>query len=99
MFIALSTFTIANGLVSEVREAFKNRPHMVDGAPGFVRMDVISPQENPDEIWLMTYWEDQPSFQEWYKSHQYQDSHKSIPGGLRLVPGSTKVKYFDWLSE
>ncbi|WP_242916106.1 antibiotic biosynthesis monooxygenase family protein [Pontibacter liquoris] len=95
MFIALSTFTIANGLVAEVREAFVNRPHMVDNAPGFVRMEVLSPQENPNEIWLMTFWEDQPSFQVWYKSHQYQDAHKGIPAGLRLVPGSTKVQYFD----
>lgn len=98
MFIALSTFTIANGLVSEVREAFKNRPQMVDHAPGFVKMEVMSPQEKSEEIWLMTFWEDQQSFQVWYKSHQYQDSHQQIPGGLRLVPGSTKITYFNWFS-
>ncbi|GAB2542874.1 antibiotic biosynthesis monooxygenase family protein [Rufibacter soli] len=98
MFIAVSTFTIANDVAPEVKEAFINRPHLVDSAPGFQRMEVMSPQDNPNEIWLLTHWQDEESYQVWYKSHQYQDSHKDIPKGLKLVPGSTKVRLFSLVS-
>ena len=98
MIVALSTFTIANDVAPEVKEAFKNRPHLVDNAPGFLRLEVLSPLDNPDEIYLHTYWTDEESYHTWYKSHQYQDSHKAIPKGLKLVPGSTKIRLFSIVS-
>jgi heme-degrading monooxygenase HmoA len=57
-FVALSRFVIANEMSQQVKTAFLERPHMVDDATGFLRMDVISPVDNPDEIWLLTYWKD-----------------------------------------
>ena len=42
-FVALSRFTIANGMEAEVQQAFRDRPHQVDGTPGFVRMEVLVP--------------------------------------------------------
>lgn len=86
MFVALSKSIVANGMTPAVKEAFKNRPHLIDKAPGFVRMDVVSPRENPDEIWLITYWTDQASFDEWHRRHEYHASHSGIPRGLKLIP-------------
>ena len=98
MFVAISRFVIANDLAAPVKEAFLDRPHLVDNAPGFVRMDVISPLDNPNEIWLMTFWTDEQSFQVWHKSHAYRESHKSIPRGLKLVPKSTEVRFFEYVA-
>ena len=98
MFIALSTFTIANGMAPEVKQAFKDRPHLVDDASGFIKMEVICPQDNPDEIWLMTHWTDEESYKIWHKSHMYSESHKGIPKGLKLVPRSAKVRFFQHVS-
>lgn len=98
MFIALSTFTIANDMAPEVKEAFINRPHLVDAAPGFQKMEVFCPQDNPNEIWLMTYWADESSYQVWHKSHLYHDSHKGIPKGLKLVPRSAQIRFFSLIS-
>ena len=50
MFIALSQFTVANGMTEQVKDAFTRRPHLVDDAPGFLRLEVISPLDNGDEI-------------------------------------------------
>lgn len=94
MFISISSFTIANDMAPEVKEAFINRPHLVDQAPGFVKMEVLSPQENENEFWLMSYWENEESFTVWYESHKYHDSHAGIPKGVKLVPKSVRVKYF-----
>jgi heme-degrading monooxygenase HmoA len=97
-FVALSRFTVANGMTDEVKAAFRERPHLVDDAPGFVRMDVISPTDCPDEIWLLTFWADEGSFRTWHKSHMYGKSHAGIPKGLKLVPKSANVRYFDFVA-
>lgn len=98
MFAAISRFVVANDLAAPVKEAFLHRPHLVDSAPGFVRMDVISPLDNPDEIWLMTFWSDEQSFRVWHRSHAYRESHKNIPKGIKLVPGSAEVRLFEYVA-
>jgi len=67
----LSRFVVANDMDAEVKRAFILRPHVVDGAAGFVRMDVLSPEDMPNEIWLMTYWADIASYRTWHKSDAY----------------------------
>lgn len=55
-FVALSRFVVANGMEAEVKAAFRARPHRVDRAVGFVRMEVLCPLDRPQEIWLVTHW-------------------------------------------
>lgn len=95
MIVALSRFTIANGMADEVRRAFRHRPHLVDNVPGFLGMEVMSPVGNAAEIWLSTRWSDEQSYRTWHRGHQYHASHKGIPKGLKLVPGSTEVRLFE----
>lgn len=97
-FAVLSRFVISNGMAAEVKAAFRNRPHLVDNAPGYHRMEVISPVDSPDEIWLLTFWTDELSFQNWHHSHLYHDSHQGIPKGLKLKPGETKIRHFEHVS-
>lgn len=94
-FIALSKFTVANDMSPQVKQAFIDRPHLVDSAPGFIRMEVISPIDAPDEIWLLTYWSNESSYRAWHKSHTYRDSHAGIPKGLRLDPRETAIRFFE----
>ena len=82
-----------------VAEAFKNRPHFVDSAAGFVRMEVISPCNDDSEFWLITWWQDQQSFESWHKSTAHKDSHQWIPDGLKLDPKVTEITYFDQIAD
>ncbi len=95
MIAVLSTFKVANGLAEEVARAFRARPHLVDAAPGFVRLEVLRPHDEPAEFVLVTWWEAEEPFQTWYRSHAYKDVHAGMPPGLKLVPGSTSVRVFD----
>lgn len=99
MFIALSRLTIRNGMAAQVRAAFLARPHRVDRAPGFLGMQVMSPVENEAEIWLVTRWTDEASYRSWHRSHAYHDSHSGIPKGLKLVHGSTEIRFFNQFAE
>ena len=95
MFIALSRFIVANDTTDQVKDAFVARPHLVDSAPGFLRLEVLSPQDNPDEIWLLTYWTEEAHYRTWHRSHEYHEAHKGIPKGLKLVPKSAEIRFFD----
>ncbi len=95
MFVHFSKFTVGNGMTEEVKEAFRNRSHLVDGATGFVRMDVISPLDAPGEIWVITYWRDEEDFSRWRHSDAFRESHSRIPKGLKLVPGESQVRNFE----
>lgn len=94
MFVAVSIFEVANGMAEEVKKAFINRPHFVDKAPGFIELKILSPQENLNEIWVTTFWHEESQYQHWYKNHM-KESHNNIPKGLKLVPGSTRLRYFE----
>ncbi len=98
MFVAISRFLVKNGMESEVREAFRARPHQVDGADGFIRMEVLTPRERSAEFWLLTFWEDESSFRSWHGGHTFKESHSGIPKGLKLDPGETELRFFDHVS-
>lgn len=93
-FVAISRFVVANGMTDAVAEAFRNRPHLVDDAAGFVGMQVLSPAANRDEFWLVTEWVDEASFKAWHGSHDHRDAHKGIPRGLKLDPSGTSLQFF-----
>lgn len=90
----LSRFVVANDKTAAVKAAFQARPHLVDRAPGFLRMDVLSPQDRPEELWLLTYWTDETSYRAWHRSHEYHASHRDIPKGLKVVPTETELRLF-----
>ena len=98
-FLALSKFKVRNGLESDVRAAFEHRPHLVDDADGFVRMDIVSPTADDAEFWLLTYWRDEDSFRRWHGGHLYRESHAGIPPGLKLAPEATELLTFRYITD
>ena len=99
MFVALSRFTIRNNMIAQVRQAFSARPHLVDKMHGFIGLQVMSPVENPAEIWLVTRWTDENSYRNRHRSHSYHESHAGIPKGLKLVPKSVEIRFFEVFAE
>lgn len=97
MIAAISKFEILNGKEDEVKEAFRNRPKLVEHAKGFIRMDVLSPVSNPAEIHLITYWETDADFEYWHRNH-LKESHQYIPKGLKLVPKSWELTKYAHIS-
>jgi heme-degrading monooxygenase HmoA len=99
MFVAMSRFVVANGMEESVRRAFADRPHLVDRAEGFIRMNVLRPVECPAEFWLLTYWASEADYKRWHRSHSYHDSHAGIPAGLKLVPDTTQIHFLEQIAE
>ncbi len=94
--MAMSRFEIKDtAKIGAVREAFRNRPRLVDEAEGFVRLDVLQPQDTPSEFWVLTYWRDRAAFDTWYESPAFKVAHDRLPEGIKLVQSATRISVFD----
>jgi heme-degrading monooxygenase HmoA len=93
VIVAVSQFRVANGMEEEVRQAFADRPHLVEEAPGFLGMEVFRGSDDPSIFVLSTRWSDIESFQVWHRSEAHNVSHRGIPKGLRLDPAYTRLTF------
>ena len=98
MFVAMSRFRVRQGQEEMVRDAFRQRPGRVDQHSGFVRMEVLTPQDRGNEFWLITFWTDQESFEIWHKRH-LGESHAGMPRGLKVEKGSRALEYLELITE
>ncbi len=99
MIIAISRFRVANGMEGEVKQAFFDRPRLVDSVPAFLGMETFTDESDPTIFYLVTRWTDIESFRKWHGSAEHRLSHKFIPKGLKLDPQYTKVTILDRLAE
>jgi heme oxygenase (mycobilin-producing) len=92
MHLVISRFKVANGMEAEVRQAFLDRPHLVDDVPGFLGMEVYQESEDPSAFYLVTRWTDLENYQIWHRSEAHRESHQFIPKGLKLASGFTEIR-------
>jgi heme-degrading monooxygenase HmoA len=97
--LVISTFKVANGMEAAVRQAFAERPHLVDNAPGFLGMEVLAGHQDGSVFKLLTRWTDEASFQSWHSGPRHQLAHRGMPKGLKLDASHTAVRTFDVLAE
>ena len=58
-------------------------------------MEVMSPLGNANEVWLLALWSNEESHRSLARSRDCHETHKGIPKGLKLVPGSTEIRLFE----
>jgi len=98
VILVVSTFKVANGMEPAVREAFLDRPGLVDDVPGFRGMEVFVDHKDGSVFHLLTRWTDEASFQNWHSGPIHKLSHRGIPKGLKLDPSYTEVRTLVLLS-
>lgn len=94
MITVISKFEVRNGMEEAVKEAYRNRPRLVENAKGFIRLDVLSPVTNPAEIHLITHWDTIEDFEYWHRNH-LKESHQFIPKGLKIIPKSRELTLYE----
>jgi signal transduction histidine kinase/heme-degrading monooxygenase HmoA len=92
--LAISRFRVANGLERAVRQAFEDRPHLVEQAPGFEGMSVFRGLGDPATFLLITQWTDLESYRAWHSSDAHTLSHVGIPPGLKLDAVQTELTFW-----
>lgn len=89
--VVISQFRVANGLEAEVRQAFVDRPRLVEGAAGFRGLEVFTDAADPALFFLVTRWTDTGSYRAWHGGEAHHASHVGIPRGLKLDAAFTKL--------
>jgi diguanylate cyclase (GGDEF)-like protein len=67
-----------------VRQAFIDRPHLVEKAAGFCGLNVLTDSTDAAVFLLLTRWTDEQSFRAWHRSDAHHQSHAGMPQGLKL---------------
>ncbi len=96
MILAVSRFRVKNELGDAVRQAFRDRPRRVEGAPGYLGMETFT---DGDTFYLTSRWRDEASFRAWHHSPAHGKSHEGIPKGLKLDPKATRLLVLEPIEE
>jgi heme-degrading monooxygenase HmoA len=99
VIVAFSRFRVANGLEDDVRDAFRNRPHLVDDVPGFLGLEAFSDAGDASLFYLITRWTDADSFKRWHSGPDHKQAHTGIPKGLKLDASFTLIRTLERISD
>lgn len=99
MILGMSCFKVASGLEAKVKEAFLDRPHLVDHVPGFLGMETFTEEQDATAFYLVTRWTNAESFRAWEASPAYDELHRGITDGVALEPSFAKTFVLDRLSD
>ena len=75
--------------------ALQDRSHLVDGFPGFHRLEVLSPARADGDYVLATWWETRDDLRNWLRSHEHSETHARTPEELAPYLRSAKVEVFE----
>ena len=68
---------------TELVEAFRGRIGLVDGADGFVDLEVWQSDRDPAELIMVSRWRDRDAFKAYMKSADHRRSHDRIDPTLQ----------------
>ena len=92
MIVVTNRIPVAEGHESDFEDRFRNRVHLVDRAPGFIRNEVHRPRpvklahatgqwvpdpENPGFYEVKTWWRTMEDFVAWTASPAFAEAHKN----------------------
>lgn len=63
-------------------DAFRARVRLVDGAPGFIDLQVWRSDRDPGEVVMVSRWESRDHFKAYMRSDAHRISHDRIPAQL-----------------
>lgn len=79
MIVVANRIYVTSGREAEFEERFRGRAHLVDGAPGFIRNEVLRPRTEGAPYVVMTHWADEASFRAWAESPSFREAHRNRP--------------------
>ena len=92
-FVVTNRIPVAGGHEAEFEDRFRNRAHLIDRSPGFIKNQVLQPirrrfnhqtgefEESPEQGYYLvqTYWENEKAFWDWTKSESFRIAHSNRP--------------------
>lgn len=81
--MSMSRLRVAPDRAPALVAAFRDRVHLVDGADGFVGLEVWQNDRDAGELIMVSHWTDRESFKAYMKSDAHRISHGRISAELK----------------
>ena len=100
MIVAISRIRITSGNADAVAAQYQQRSRLVEQAPGFLGIEILRGQDQPDEFMVCMRWVDRAAFESYKSGAQFRQAHqniRTIAGRTRIDPATYEVGVFDVL--
>ena len=94
MYVSMSRLRLPVEQAPDLVAAFRRRAHLVDGADGFVDLQVWQSDRDPGELIMVSRWRDRAAFRDYMRSEDHAISHRRIPPELQ---GAIKLERLEHL--
>ena len=85
MYVSLSRLRVPAHASDELIAAFRLRARLVDGANGFVDLQVWRSDRDAGEIIMVSRWQDREAFTAYMRSPEHRVSHERIDPQLQAL--------------
>jgi heme-degrading monooxygenase HmoA len=82
VYVSLSRLRVPDERAPELVAAFRRRARLVDGAEGFIDLQVWQSDRDPGELVMVSRWRDRTAFKAYMKSDAHRVSHDRIDPDL-----------------
>jgi heme oxygenase (mycobilin-producing) len=74
-FVAINYINCKSDYRERFEHLFSPRANAIDRIPGFVRMEVLKPQDESENYLVVSHWETEDAFKGWMKSPEFLEGH------------------------
>ena len=82
MFLFISHLTVPTDDCAALERHFRERSHLVDSFPGFLYLQLLSPQGGGATHAFLTAWESRAAFSAYMRSREHAASHSREPAEI-----------------
>ena len=83
MYVSMSRLRVEEERAPELVDAFRRRARLVEGADGFVDLQVWQSDRDASELLMVSRWRDRPAFTAYMRSEDHKVSHTRIDPALK----------------
>lgn len=94
MLTVMNRIMINPEYAEQFEERFRNRAHLVDNMPGFIRNQVLRPSQEGKPYIVLTFWETREAFEAWTQSDSFKQGHAksgSLPKEAFAGPSELEI--------
>jgi len=92
MFVSMNCVTVAPEHAEAFEQAFLGRERHMAEAPGFLRFQLMRPQ-NGQEYLVVSEWESEQAFKDWISSDLFKRAHRG--DGQRSFGGTSELRTYE----
>ena len=75
-FVAINFIQCAPEYENRFETLFRSRAKAIDRLAGFIRMQVLRPQQAGEQYLVISHWTDEAAFQAWTQSPEFLEGHQ-----------------------